>query len=205
MTRKKQSKKARLFIPSAALQAIEQRYGEAAATLARHLTVSDDRGGIESAVAVADQAARALDGVVHTTDTDCPYFPIVLFGANLLDDDQFFGACGIDPDDEVNVGGDDQPRLETFFGPQRKPVGEVYPTVQLLTKLFDDYEWEHRDEYILEEERPRYDEAAKVLEDNGSVVGGILCGDDYITRMVFVVSQCKKDVWAGVLTVLIET
>ncbi len=158
-----------------------------------------------SAVKELDQAAKvaeALRGVVHSSDADCEYFPCVMSGVDLEDDAAFYGALGVGQKELATVGGDEGRKLSTYYGPQEGE--DNVPTVQLLTNL-DDEEFEGLDEYLEPDEQKALNKAARLLEKIGTVIGGVLCADDNVGKLIFTVAKSRSGAWVGVCTCRIES
>jgi hypothetical protein len=142
----------------------------------------------------ADDIAAFLEGVVHSSDTDCEYYPVVLDGVDPASA-AFFTALGIGAKERASVGGYDNPKLE---------VSKKKKTLQLLTRLGDD-EFEELDEYVEEAEQRALGKAAKALEAIAPPVGVQLCADDGASKVVMTLAAVGPSRNLGILAVRIET
>src|SRR5262249_34402549 len=151
-TKTRENKSVRLYVPPAALKEIREHFEGVATSLEKHFMLAPAKDFDPTDVALADQAAAALADVVHSSDTDCPYYACVMAGADLEDDAEFFGALDISQKAKTKVGGYDNPVLVTIYGPQntlegtKKIYEENHPTIGLMTNLGED-EVEAIDDY----------------------------------------------------------
>ena len=200
----KKTKAPTLYLEAGARAEIAEAYEGADEALKVYFSPGDKAPA--AAMALAKKVQKTLEGVLHATDVDCPYYACVLTGAELLDDEAFFGAMGIAQDAEATVGGYEYPKLETLAGREAgAPDDETtYDTLQLLTKLGDD-ELDSLDEYVEPDEQKAYKKAGKALEAIGTVVGGHLCAEDGASKLVFALARHEAETWVGLLTVRVET
>jgi len=147
------------------------------------------------AAALAQRVAEALDGVVHSSDTDCAYMPVVLAGAK-LEGSGLFDALGIGVEDRIDVAGYDNAKLSVDVG--KKPS----QAIQAFTRLDDD-EIEKVDDYLRKDDQRALAKAAKLL--GGAVVGVQLCADDHTSKIVLALGKVSPKLYAGVLAFRIET
>ena len=148
----------------------------------------------------ADAVAEALDGVERSSDIDCGYFACTL-RAPELGSDEFFAATGVGRDERQSVGGYDNPKLQVLTAGEGE--GEQ-PAVLLITWL-DNIQLEDAAEYVGEEGVVAAEQAAAVLARTGKIQSVQICTDDRVTKFQMVVSKQPSGVYAGVLTVSIET
>jgi hypothetical protein len=189
-------------LPREAREHIARYYEGIAKTLADRFDVAEAKDLPSADVAVAERVAETLKGVYHSSDTDCAYFPCVLMGVDIEDDAALYRALGVAQDEKATIGGYENDKLLTTYG---GPSDEkTTPTLCLLTRL-DEGELESVDEYLGKEEQAAYAEATKMLESTGLVIGGVLCGDDEVSKLVFAVAKTSSGLWAGVLSCRIET
>lgn len=200
---KKVYDKPMIYLHPEAWEHLKNYYDGAAAALEQYFVpTSEESKPSSEAIALADSVAGALEGVCYSTDTDCSYFACVLSGVDMENDSAFYGGVGIEQDLEVQIGGFDSLKLETMYG--RTGGEEFTPTFDLLTGLGEDA-LEEIDEYVDEESQESYREAAALLDEKETVVGGYLCADDEVSRIRFTFGKTSSDAWAGVITVGIET
>ncbi len=190
-----------LHLSPKARKAISKDFPGVAKALTERFSLPENASAVkefEQATRVAD----ALRGVVHSSDADCEYFPCVMSGVDLEDDKAFYGALRIGQKELATVGGDEQRKLSTFYGPTEGE--ENVPTVQLMTNLDDD-EFEGLDEYLDPDEQKALEKAGKLLEKTGTVIGGVLCADDDVSKLIFTLAKSKSGAWVGVCTCRVES
>ncbi|MBK8214467.1 MAG: hypothetical protein IPK71_12060 [Myxococcales bacterium] len=156
---------------------------------------AENAAPIENARAVA----AALEGVVHSSDTDCDYYPCVLSGVD-PDSDAFFAALGVTRDARFSVGGYDNPKLEVV----RAGSGEGERSALALLTRLGDYELGRLSEYIEESDQKAIGTAIAKLESLGPIVGVQLCADDHATKLVLTLAK-SGGVYVGVAVVRVET
>lgn len=147
----------------------------------------------------ARAVAAALEGVVHSSDTDCDYYPCVLSGAD-PDSDAFFAALGVARDARFSVGGYDNPKLEVV----RAGSGEGERSALALISRLGEYELGQISEYLVESDQQAIGAAITKLESLGPIVGVQLCADDHATKLVLTLAK-SGDAYVGVAVVRIET
>lgn len=150
---------------------------------------------MESARAVA----AALAGVVHSSDTDCQYYPCVLTGPD-PDSDTFFAALGVARDARFSVGGYDNPKLEVV----RAGTGHDERSALALLSRLGEHELTQLSMYLTEPTQRAIGAAIAQLEALGPIVGVQLCADDHATKLVLTVAK-RGDAYVGVAVVRIET
>lgn len=171
-----------------------QHFEEMSGSLPRYFELHDAKDGADLEAARA--VAAKLDGVVHSSDTDCEYYPCVL-EADDPTGDAFFAALDVARDARASVSGWDNPKLEVVPSTERS-------TLALLTRL-NPGELEELDEYIEAGDQAALKAAIGVLESYGPVVGIQLCTDDGASKLCLTVARHAPGVHVGVLTVRIET
>jgi hypothetical protein len=147
----------------------------------------------------ARAVAAALEGVVHSSDTDCDYYPCVLSGAD-PDSDAFFTALGVARDARFSVGGYDNPKLEVV----RAGSGEGERSALALISRLGEYELGQISEYLVESDQQAIGAAITKLESLGPIVGVQLCADDQATKLVLTLAK-SGDAYVGVAVVRVET
>lgn len=147
----------------------------------------------------ARAVAEILDGVVHSSDTDCEYFPCVLAGA-APDSDAFFEATGIARDARTSVGGYDNPKLEVVLA---GTGGSKRSALALITRLSES-NLEEISEYLEESAQKAIRAAITKLAAIGPLVGVQLCADDHATKLVLTLAK-DGDAYIGVATLRVET
>ena len=190
-----------LAVPPNARSLIEEHYEGAAAALGAYFELApwppanwdDAKGDAKHAEAIA----KALEGVVHSSDTDFDYVPCVLHGVDLKKG--LFAALGIKKTDRFSVGGYDNAKL-TVTAASKK-----HPPLRLMAHLVNDDTWAELDEYVEQGDQQAYAKAAKALESVGDVVGVCLCANDGATKLVFTMAKAASGAWSGVLAVRTET
>lgn len=184
------------FIPDHRKQIIDA-LPEAFESLGAYLELHDaaNDAHMEKARAVA----ATLEGVVHSSDTDCEYFPCVLAGAD-PGSDAFFEAVGIARDARTSVGGYDNPKLEVVVaGTDRSKRSAL----ALLTRLSES-SLDEISEYLEESDQRAIRAAITKLAAIGPIVGVQLCADDHATKLVLTVAK-DGDAYVGVATIRVET
>ncbi len=190
-----------LHLSPKARKAISKDFPGVATALSERFSLPENASAVKE-FEQATQVAEALKGVVHSSEADCEYFPCVMTGVSLEDDAAFYGALGIGQKELATVGGDEQRKLSTYYGPTEGE--ENVPTVQLMTGL-DDEEFEGLDEYLEPDEQKALGKAARLLEKTGTVIGGVLCADDEESKLIFTVAKSKSGAWVGVCTCRLES
>jgi hypothetical protein len=170
-----------------------QYFEELMPSLSRYFELRD-AGGDD--LVAARRVAELLEGVVHSSDTDCEYYPCVLEAEDPAGD-SFFAAVGIARDARQSVSGWDNPKLECVRATER-------PTIALLTRLNDD-ELEEIDDYVGAEDLAALNKAADELAAIGTVTGIQLATDDGASKVCITVARRAPGVHVGVLTIRIET
>lgn len=148
----------------------------------------------------ARAVAAALDGVLHSSDVDCEYYPCVLTGPDPTSD-AFFTALGVARDARASVSGWDNPKLEVVSagdGDGRRPA------LALITRL-GDLELAQISDYVGEEDQEAIGRAIERLTAIGPVVGVQLCTDDGVSKVVLTLARRPGGAHVGVATVRIET
>jgi hypothetical protein len=169
-------------------------------SLGRYIKLAAVAPPAEDDMAQAQDIVASLDGVLHSSDIDCAYFPCVLLGAEPLDD-SFFAALGIARDAIAKVGGFENPKLEVVAA----GAGEGHRSaLQLFTRL-NDSNFEELSEYVTEEDQESLTKAIAKLEALGPIVGVQLCTDDGASKIVLTLARRKSGAHVGVFTVLVET
>lgn len=177
---------------------LEEFFEDTMASLGQYITLTD--AGDDEAFARARAIAAALQGVVHSSDTDCDYYPCVLRAMDPTSDG-FFDALGIARDARASVSGWDNPKLEAVragTGP-----GERAP-VALLTRL-GDYELGRIGDYVEDGDLAAMQRALGLLEAQGRIVGVQLCTDDGASKVVLTLAGRDDGVYVGVSTIRVET
>ena len=190
-----------LHLSPKARKAISKDFPGVAKALNERFSLPENASAVkefEQATKVAD----ALRGVVQSSEADCEYFPCVMSGVDLEDDAAFYGALGVGKKELATIGGDEQRKLSTFYGPTEGE--ENVPTVQLLMNL-DDEEFDGLDAYLEPDEQKALETAARLLEKTGTVIGGVLCAEDNVSKLIFTVAKSRSGAWVGVCTCRIES
>jgi len=188
----------RLYIVPEHRADLLRSFEEMMPSLSQYFELRDATDG--EALAAARGIAALLADVVHSSDTDCEYYPCVL-EADDPASDAFFAAVGIARDARFSVSGWDNPKLEVV----RAGDGEDRrPTFALLTRL-NEYELERIHEYVEEPDLSALRGAAAGLAAIGPVVGIQLCTDDGASKVVLTLAERTQGVYVGVMTVRIET
>jgi hypothetical protein len=177
---------------------IQEHYEEVTPSLSRYFALQDATEGDD--LAAAHGVAALLEGVVHSSDTDCAYYPCVLATVD-PSSDAFFAALGVARDARADVSGYDNPKLEVV---RAGDGDERRPTFALLTRL-GDYELQRLNEYVEEPDLSALRSAAAALAAIGPVVGIQLCTDEGVGKIVLTVAERSPGIYAGVLTIRIET
>ncbi|HEY0138868.1 MAG TPA: hypothetical protein VGB85_32505 [Nannocystis sp.] len=151
-------------------------------------------------IAAADAVIEALDGLEHSSDIDSAYFACTLTAPE-LGSDEFFAATGIGRDERQSVGGYDNPKLAVITAGDGE---DERPPVLLITWL-NNIELEDAAEYVGDEGVVAAEQAAAVLARSGKIQGVQICTDDRATKFQMVVAKQRSGVYAGVLTVSVET
>jgi hypothetical protein len=173
---------------------LSENFEELMGSLPRYFELHDAKADAD--LEAARKVAAALAGVVHSSDTDCDYWPCVL-EADDPASDAFFAAVGVARDARASVSGWDNPKLEVVRSTER-------PTIALLTRLNDD-ELQAIDDYVGEEDQAALRRASDELAAIGPVVGIQLCTDDGASKLCITVARRAPGVHVGVMTVRIET
>jgi hypothetical protein len=175
----------KLFVEKATRRLLGDGFEAAANGLSAHFDLKDwpGRAPSESATSIAKAAADALEGVVLSSDTDCPYLPIVLEGPDPATEG-FVEALGVEPSaiDVVASG-----KAARGFG--------------ALT-LLSASELENADDYLSTAEQKALSSAAKVL---GGTVNGVRLRMDDGSRVLLALGKASEGGYPGVLAVSIET
>ena len=61
------------------------------------------------------------------------------------------------------------------------------------------------DEYLDPDEQKALEKAGKLLEKTGTVIGGVLCADDDVSKLIFTVAKSKSGAWVGVCACRVES
>jgi hypothetical protein len=177
---------------------LAEYFDETLASLAKYVALEESADADDMQLALA--VAETLKGLVHSSDTDCEYYPCVLTGHNPLDD-SFFAALGITRAQRASVSGWDNPKLEVVAAGN----GDAErPAIALITRL-NEGELEEISEYVDEEEQKTLNAALAKLEKIGPVVGVQLCTDDGASKVVLTLARRPSGAHVGVLTIRIET
>ena len=190
-------------LPQLALHAdqraeLVEAFASTFASVQKYFDVVDAKN--DDAMEVARSIETSLAGVLHSSDTDCEYYPCILSGPEPTSD-AFFASLGVTRDARCTMSGWDNPKLEVIRA--GTGVGER-SAFGLLTRL-GDYEVEHWDEYVTNEEKVLLDAAIAKLEQAGPIVGIQLCTDDSVAKLVLTLARRPDGRHVGVLTVRIET
>jgi hypothetical protein len=178
---------------------LTEHFDDTMASLASYFTLEDGSAAADD-MKQASAVAAALEGVVHSSDTDCAYYPCVLTGAEPLDD-SFFAALGIARDAKARVSGWENPKLEVVAAGKGKGKR---PALALITRL-NEGELDELDDYLSEEEQTALTAALAQLETLGPIVGVQLCTDDGASKVVLTLARRESGAHVGVLTVRVET
>ena len=192
-----------IFLPPQALTSLVDASEGAGAALTTYMKIAPwpprDWGGSERDARLAEDTAAALDGVVHSSDTDTEYLPCVLHGVDMKGPD-LFAALGINEADRCEVGGYDNPKLSVTIASKK------HPPMRLMTNLTDDFAWGKLNEYVEADDQEAYGKAAKALQAASSTIVGLcLCADDGDLKLVFTLAESNSGAWIGVVAVVIET
>lgn len=177
---------------------LNEYFEDTIASLGKYFAIEESAAGddMQHAQTVAD----ILKDTVHSSDTDCSYYPCVLTGPNPLDD-AFFAALGVTRADRASVSGWDNPKLEVVAA----GTGDNdRPALALITRLNDD-DLEEISEYLGDEEQEAVNAAIAKLETIGPIVGVQLCTDDGASKVVLTLARRPSGTHVGVLTIRIET
>ncbi|MFO0642439.1 MAG: hypothetical protein U0183_24635 [Polyangiaceae bacterium] len=170
---------------------------EAFESIGKYFDLRDDRN--DAAMENARAVAAALEGVVHSSDTDCDYYPCVLSGLD-PDSDAFFAALGVARDARFSVGGYDNPKLEVV----RAGSGDGERSALALISRLGDYELGNISDYLEAGDQKAIGAAIAKLEALGPIVGVQLCADDHATKLVLTLAK-SGDAYVGVAVVRVET
>ena len=180
------------------LTQLTDAFDETFASLAKYFTLREATSDAE--MESARTVANALSGTVHSSDTDCEYYPCTLTGPE-PSSDAFFTALGVARDARASVSGWNNPKLEVT--PAGKGEGER-PAIALVTRLGSGELEELR--------RIRHRGGAgghrqRHCEASGDWAAGghSACTDDGFSKAVLVLARAKSGVHVGILTVRIET
>ena len=170
---------------------------EAFESIGKYFDLKDDRN--DAAMENARAVATALEGVVHSSDTDCDYYPCVLSGAD-PESDAFFAALGVARDARFSVGGYDNPKLEVV----RAGSGEGERSALALISRLGEYELGNISDDLEAGDPKAIGAAIAKLEALGPIVGVQLCADDHATKLVLTLAK-SGDAYVGVAVVRVET
>ena len=170
---------------------------EAFASIGKYFDLRD--ASTDAHTKSARAVAAELEGVVHSSDTDCDYYPCVLSGAD-PDSDAFFAALGLTRDARISVGGYDNPKLEVV----RAGTGAGERSALALLSRLGEYELGRMSEYLDESDQEAIGAAIAKLESLGPIVGVQLCADDHATKLVLTLAK-SGNAYVGVAVVRIET
>ncbi len=173
-------------------------FGDAFASIEAYFTLAEaDPEDPDFAAAV--ESAESMRGATRSSDIDCDYYPCT-FAAPELDSEAFFTAVGVARATRTTVGGFDNPKLEVVVagdgdGEHERPALVIISWLTGVT--LDDIE-----EYISPLD---FADAIALLERSGKLHGVQLCTDDGVSKIQLTVSRRPSGVYAGVITLSIET
>jgi hypothetical protein len=166
------------------------------ASLAKYFTLADATNDDDMECARA--VANVLTGVVHSSDTDCDYYPCTLSGADPTSD-EFFAALAVARDARCKVSGWDNPKLEVVRAVAGKGEGSALALISRLNAN----ELENASDYLEDEEA--MDAAIAKLAALGPIVGVQLCTDDGASKVVLTLARRPNGTHVGLFTVRVET
>jgi hypothetical protein len=176
---------------------VRKYYEQVAVAMGRYLELADAGEGAD--LEAARSVAAELDGVVHSSDTDCDYYPCVLHAPDPTSD-AFFAALDIPRGAPTKVGGFDEIKLDVA---QAGDGEGQRSAVALLTRL-GEYEMGMLHEYVSDTDLAALEAAEGALAAIGPVVGVQLCTDE-VSKLVLTLAERSPGVYVGVATIRIET
>jgi hypothetical protein len=183
----------------AAREELVSSFEDTFASLANYFTLAEAADGDPDFTA-ATEIAEGLAEVVCSSDVDCNYYACTLAGPD-LGSDEFFAAVGVGRDERQSVSGWDNPKLEVV--PAGDGDGER-PAILLITWL-NGVGLDRLEEYVQGEDLAALERAVATLAGTGRVHGVQLCTDDRASKVQLTLSKRPGGVYAGVLTVSVET
>lgn len=188
-----------LSLLPAAREELSSSFEDTFASLADYFTLADADEG-DADVAAATAVADELGEVICSSDVDCNYYACTLTGPELASD-AFFAAVGVARDARQSVGGYDNPKLEVVAAGEGD---DERPAIRLITWLSAS-SLEDIHDYIEEDDVATFERALAMLARTGKVHGVQLCTDDRASKVQLTLSRRPSGVYAGVLTVSVET